>query len=104
MRALGLREAQAIANAARAALEAGQLDRSVRLLETTQRLAQSLDPSHASVSVRIHVAKSDERLASISPKYRSSSLLRAHASLMEAESLARARWATIACAPTHSAT
>ncbi len=82
-----LLEAQALSNAARAALEAGRSERAAELLDRASERAHSLPNTHAKVFVLIHLAKSQERLASTSAAHRRSSLLGAHASLVSADDI-----------------
>jgi filamentous hemagglutinin family protein len=80
----GLREAQALSNAARAALDAGEPARATALLERADQRIDSLEASQQKVYVLIHLGKSYEQRARISPGQRSADLLRAHARLTAA--------------------
>jgi CHAT domain-containing protein len=80
----GLREAQALSNAARAALDAGEPARAAALLEQADGRIDSLEASQQKVYVLIHLGKSYEHLARVSPGQRRAGLLRAHARLAAA--------------------
>jgi filamentous hemagglutinin family protein len=84
-----VREAQALASAARAALEASQLERSLALLEQTRERTAALPSSHAKALLLLHRAKTHERMARASRAARAQNLLAAHGALLEVSEFAK---------------
>jgi filamentous hemagglutinin family protein len=84
-----LNEAKAWANAARTAIEGGQANRGATLLERALTTLEGLPEGYEKAQLRIHAAKSFERLAHLAPERRNESLLAAHAALNAAVASAR---------------
>jgi filamentous hemagglutinin family protein len=85
----GAQEARALTNAAGAALDAQERGRAKQLLARASAAVQPLGATHETIYIRIHLARSQARLAEASPEDRAASLRAAHAALLAAIELAQ---------------
>lgn len=84
-----LNELKALSNAARVALALDRLEYSSGVLDVAEQRRVDLPNVHQALYVLIHLAKTNQELASASPKRARKHLLRAHQLLQEARGKAR---------------